>query len=75
MQHITFENIFEKGELTQTKLFLLLPQYFPKTVLTFQYFYVSIFSMDVWNPDESVKMEGDIEHVNKKWIDFYLSLN
>ena len=62
MQHITFENIVKSGELPQNKLFPLLPQYFPKT---FQYFDISIFSTDVCNPDESVKLETDIERVYK----------
>ena len=65
MQHITFENSFEKEELPQNRICLILPQYFPKTVLTFQYFDVSILSMDVRNPDELIKLEADIEHVNK----------
>ena len=63
--YVTFENVFEQGKLPKILFFLLLPQYFRKTVLTFQYLDVSIFSEDVCNPDESVKLEADIEHVNK----------
>ena len=63
MWKINFENIVERGKLPQNKLFLLLPQYFPQTVSTFQYYDVSIFSTDVCNPDESVKLEADIERV------------
>ena len=75
MQRIAFENIIEKGELPQKSYFSFYHNISPKQYLLFNILTFQIFSMDVCNPDESVKLESDIEHVNKTLNRCWLGLN